>query len=84
LITEHAEYLNLGTSTSDRATNYRSLFEQPLSEEKLAAMRDHTQSGTPLENSKFREEIEAALAMKTGQPFRGRPRGTKLSEEKGL
>jgi putative transposase len=77
LITEHAEYLSLGTNTSDRATNYRLLFEQPLSEEKLAAMRDHTQSGTPLGNSKFREEIETELAMKTGQPFRGRPRGTK-------
>ena len=75
LIKEHAEYLNLGNSEQQRAENYRLLFEKLISEDELNSLRTHTQSGTPLGNSKFREKIEAALAMKTGQPFRGRPEG---------
>ena len=39
----------------------------------LSSLRIHTQSGTPLGNSKFRAEIEATLALKLGQPLPGRP-----------
>jgi len=73
LITEHSEYLNLGESRTKRASNYRLLFNQPIPDEELSSVRNHTQSGTPLGNSKFREEIESALAIKTGQPIRERP-----------
>jgi len=75
LIKEHAEYLNLGNSEQQRAENYRLLFEEFISEDELNFLRTHTQSGTPLGNSKFREEIEAVLAMQTGHPSRGRPEG---------
>jgi len=74
LITEHMAYRSLGTSALERAEKYRLLFEEPLTEEDLNSVRSHTQSGTPLGNSKFQEEIEAVLSMNTGQPFRGRPK----------
>jgi putative transposase len=76
LITEHSEYLNLGESCAERASNYRLLFNHPIPDEELSTVRNHTQSGTPLGNSKFRKEIEAALAITTGHPMRGRPKGT--------
>ena len=75
LITEHREYLNLGESCAKRAKNYRLLFDQPISEDELNAVRNHTQSGTPLGNLEFRKEIDEALDIKTGQPLRGRPKG---------
>jgi putative transposase len=74
LITPHPEYQNLGVDDVKRAKNYRLLFEQDLPDKDLNSLRIHTQSGTPLGSSEFREQIEAALAMKTGQPLRGRPR----------
>jgi REP-associated tyrosine transposase len=80
LITEHCEYLNLGESRTKRANNYRLLFNQPIPDDELSTVRNHTQSGTPLGNSIFRKEIEAALAIKTGQPMRGRPKGTQKTE----
>jgi len=73
LISEHAEYCNLGTSDKERAESYKLLFEQALPENELDQLRIHTQSGTPLGSSKFREQIELTLAMKIGQPSRGRP-----------
>jgi putative transposase len=72
LVTTHTEYQELGTSDQERAKNYRMLFEGALPESSLKSFREYTQFGTPLGNSKFREEIEAALEMKTGQPLRGR------------
>ncbi|MEH6519305.1 MAG: transposase [Halioglobus sp.] len=73
LITEHAEYQQLGSSEPDRAENYRLLFEESMTATDLSSLRIHTQSGTPLGNSKFRAEIEATLALKLGQPLPGRP-----------
>ena len=73
LITEHAEYLNPGTCHEERAENYRLLLDQTVPEDELRSLRIHTQSGTPLCNSRFREEIETVLTMKTGQASRGRP-----------
>ena len=74
LITPHPEYQNLGSSDEKRAVNYRRLFEQGMSRQDLKLLRVHTQSGTPLGGSNFREQIERALNVKTGQSERGRPR----------
>jgi putative transposase len=74
LITDHEEYLNLGASPMERASNYRLLFDQGIPDRVLSSIRMHTQSGTPLGNSKFGSEIEATLGTKTGQPSRGRPK----------
>ncbi|MCB1700639.1 MAG: transposase [Halioglobus sp.] len=74
LITEHPEYKSLGENSTERATCYRLLFAEQLSDEKLTTLRMHTQSGTPLGNAKFRKEVEATLSIKTGYPARGRPK----------
>lgn len=80
LITAHSEYLNLGETSAKRASNYRLLFDQPIPDDEWRTVRNHTQSGTPLGNSKFREAIEAALTVKTGQPIRGRPKGPQRTQ----
>jgi len=74
LITQHAEYRNLGLTDKERAERYQKLFELTPPDVELDALRLHTQSGTPLGSEKFREQIEAALAMKTGHLKPGRPR----------
>ena len=73
LISEHAEYYNLGGNKKERAESYKLLFERVPPENELDELRIHTQSGTPLGSSKFREQVELTLAMKIGQPSRGRP-----------
>jgi REP-associated tyrosine transposase len=73
LITGHAEYQNLGGSPAERAQNYRMLFDDRLADYELEAIRIYTQSGTPLGDAKFAQEVEAVLAVETGQPMRGRP-----------
>ncbi len=75
VVTAHREYQQLGSNDQERAKNYRLLFEQICTDADLDLLRNYTQSGTPLGNAKFREEVEAALGMKTGQPLRGRPAG---------
>lgn len=74
LLTPHANYINLGSDNFERTANYRLLFEQPQPEGLLAALREHTESGTPLGNEGFRRQIEAMLSIKVGKPHRGRPR----------
>ena len=73
LITAHAEYLNLGETPSQRAKNYRMLFQQPITDAEISSIRDYVQSGTPLGGNRFKEEIEAALSVSVGRPHRGRP-----------
>lgn len=72
LITPHSEYQNLGPDDAKRAASYRRLFGQDMDDEELNALRDYTQSGTPLGGAQFRKAIESALATKIGQPRRGR------------
>ncbi|MCR9106238.1 MAG: transposase [Gammaproteobacteria bacterium] len=72
-IVEHPEYSRLGSSRAKRASNYLQLFEQPLGEDGHSAIRLHTHSGTPLGSKPFREGIDQALSLNTGQPKRGRP-----------
>ena len=74
LVTPHAEYINLGSNEFERAVNYCSLFEQPQQEGVIAVLREHTQSGTPLGNDRFRTQIEVMLSIKVGNVRRGRPR----------
>jgi putative transposase len=75
LITPHAEYENLGWSRERRAENYRLLFDTPIDDAETTAIRDYTQSGTPLGDTRFQEEIEAMLEIKVGKVGRGRPLG---------
>jgi putative transposase len=73
LIGAHREYIRLGKSADDRAKKYRALFEQTISETEVSRIRNHTQSGTPMGNRRFRDEVEEILSIRTGQAGRGRP-----------
>jgi putative transposase len=81
LITPHGEYLALGKTLDSRVKSYRRLFDCPMSENQLREIRDFLQSGTPLGNKRFSEEIESTLTARVGYVRRGRPR---IEPEKGL
>jgi putative transposase len=73
LLTYHPLYLALGDSSGSRQQAYRELFRGALAPGQLDAIRSAVQTGTPLGNDRFREQIEAALERKVGQARRGRP-----------
>ncbi len=73
LVTPHAKYSSLGTTATERAQKYRRFFDEQGDERGQEEIRLHTQSGTPLGNQRFRDEIEASLRVRAGQVSRGRP-----------
>ena len=79
ILTEHVEHMALGSLPTDRQTAYRELFGSGEDPEKLALLRDYLQTGTPLGNERFREQIESALQCKVGYCQRGRPRNEALA-----
>ena len=68
ILTAHDEYVALGCLSA-----YRSLFDGETDADELALYRDALQTGTPLGNDKFREQIESVLKRKVGYSRRGRP-----------
>lgn len=73
LITAHDSYLCLDENINARVMSYRDLFKQTLSEEMLSEIRACWQTGTPLGNDLFLQQIEAALNVRVGRTRRGRP-----------
>lgn len=67
LLRYHAIYMALGDSPESRQRAYRELFRAALGPGQLDAIRSAVQTGTPLGNDRFREQIEAALKRKVGQ-----------------
>ncbi len=61
LVTEHAEYTNLGTSPSDRATAYRELLRSELDAALLADIRRNLHECRAFGSEAFKQEIEAML-----------------------
>ena len=84
LVAEHSEYSRLGASPAERAANYRLLFKERISDEKLFLLRCHTQSGTPLGSAGFCEDIETVLCVKAGHSRRGRPKRCTVSSDKPI
>jgi len=78
LLNPHQIYLQLGKVEMTRKTAYRHLFETDFDEAILDDLRACLQSGTPLGNEKFKDEIESVLKTTVGQVKRGRPRLKKL------
>jgi putative transposase len=72
----HEVYLSLGATLSMRQLAYRALFRQALDPALLQDIRATVQTGTPLGNDPFREQIEQTLRCRVGQPRRGRPAKT--------
>lgn len=79
IIQPHHEYLALGISPEARQLAYRQLFDVDLGDDLLDLFKNSLQSGTPMGNDLFKQQIETALSRKTGLLKRGRPR----KEERG-
>ena len=60
-IRPHAEYLALGVNAEERRTTYRTLFDEGIDHERLAAIRNYNQQQRALGSTRFQAEIEAAL-----------------------
>lgn len=74
LITDYALYLALGSEQAARQAAYRALFEAPVSEATLVAIRDATNKGWVLGNDRFKEEIASAVGRRVAPLPKGRPR----------
>lgn len=73
MIVPHRYYLKLGSTTDERAFAYRELFRSSLESSEVHAIRRSVQTGTPLGNDRFREQVEAMLKCKVGYARPGRP-----------
>jgi len=73
LLQPHENYLSLGVTPPARQMAYRELFRQALDPALVHDMRVTVQTGTPLGNDRFREQVEKTLRCSIGQPRRGRP-----------
>jgi len=76
----HELYLAPGVRQDTRLHIYRELFRQALKPEQVHDIRTTVQTGRPLGNDFFRQQVELVLDCKVGQAQRGRPR---LQAEKG-
>jgi len=74
LLRPHLLYKRLGRNQAARQAAYRELFRSSLAPEQVHDIRAAWQTGTPLGNDRFREQIEAAAKKKVGYAHRGRPR----------
>mgnify|MGYP003571099500 FL=1 len=81
LLTPHTMYVSLGKTNAARTESYKSLFKAHLDKNMLDDIRAAWQTGTPLGNDYFREQIEAKLKLKVGQARRGRPSKPKDNDE---
>ena len=84
LITPHPLYLSLGRTDRDRGAIYKNLFKAHVEDNELSEIRYSWQTGTPLGNDRFRDEIEKILNRKVGQNRRGRPARKQYESAKGL
>lgn len=73
LVSPHSLYIALGKQESERAYVYRELFSSALAVDQIHNIRATVQTGTPLGNERFRQQIEQTLNCRVGQARRGRP-----------
>jgi putative transposase len=74
LIKPHSLYLAIHKDKATRVNYYREGFRQVLNTSLIDDLRAAVQTGTPLGNNKFKEEVEQLLGVKTGYLRRGRPK----------
>jgi len=73
ILNPHALYLALGATDDERRSAYRDLFRAYVDDGVVSEIRASWQTGTPLGNDRFREQIESVLNLKVGYSRRGRP-----------
>jgi len=69
----HEYYRALGATANIRCSVYRDLFQATIDERLVSDIRASWQTGTPLGNDRFREQIETVLKCNVGYAHRGRP-----------
>ena len=74
LVTGHPLYLSLGMDKQSRTQAYQSLFKAHMADNITDEIRAAWQTGTPLANDQFKEQIEKVLNTKVGYARRGRPK----------
>jgi len=76
-LSPHRLYQMLSQENDGRASAYRELFHQCITLDCIQDIRAAVQTGTPLGNQRFREQVEKILQRKVGQSRRGKPNGLK-------
>ncbi len=74
IVVSHERYRALGSSGAERQQTYRSLFRVHVDAGQLKQIREAWQTGTPLGDNRFKEQVEGTLGRKVGQARRGRPK----------
>ena len=74
LLTEYQLYLSQGIDKSSRCKNYQRLFLVHMADNITGDIRAAWQTGTPLMNDRFKEQVEKVLNTKVGYAKRGRPK----------
>jgi len=74
LIKPHKVYLAIDKDNKKRVDYYRESFKQVLDSSLIEDLRSAVQTGTPLGNDRFKEEVEELLGVKVGYARRGRPK----------
>jgi len=74
LIKPHEVYLMIHKDKNKRVDYYRGSFKQVLEPSLINDLRSAVQTGTPLGNDRFKEEVEQLLGVKVGYAKRGRPK----------
>jgi putative transposase len=73
VVVPHDVYIGLDNHSEVRQACYRELYSNTLNPEQIDTIRATVQTGTPLGNDRFRDQVEAALGCRTGLARRGRP-----------
>ena len=74
ILSQHEEYISLGTSADLRQKVYQGLFDDNIETDVIDFLRQSLQSGTPLGSDQFKSQIEAAVGRKVGWVRPGRPK----------
>ena len=74
LITEHRLYSQLATTQQHSYQEYRSMFKKRISIEALETIREATDKGWALGDSKFASKIEKMGGRRASRLPKGRPR----------
>ena len=74
LFSPHRLYLALGETSQQRQTTYRDLFKVQISDSMISDIRNCTNKGLALGNTRFIDQIEALAQARVSQAVIGRPR----------
>ncbi|MEE9344610.1 MAG: hypothetical protein V3U88_03280, partial [Methylococcales bacterium] len=77
----HQAYLLLGKEDAERRRTYLSLFENPLHEEVIKAIREGTEKGDVVGTERFQEEIARMTKRRVKKLAHGGDRKSELYKE---